>query len=200
MEINLPLYSLPASLLSRLRIWWNWQTRYFEVVVPQGVQVQVLLSAPINPRKMSGALDRAKYALFEANESLHFLRDQLEDLPLAPLQQVAEAAQAQPIKEGRERREQQREKNIDHRAGQPSQVPREQPQRGRNENGNHRDGEQQVGEKNQDGRFPGGLRRFQRSHADAVRRHDGNKISHDAEEEICRNELEGGRQKHQQRQ
>ncbi len=29
-----------------LRIWWNWQTRYFEVVVPQGVQVQVLLSAP----------------------------------------------------------------------------------------------------------------------------------------------------------
>jgi hypothetical protein len=29
------------------RIWWNWQTRYFEVVVPQGVQVQVLLCAPI---------------------------------------------------------------------------------------------------------------------------------------------------------
>ena len=28
------------------RIWWNWQTRYFEVVVPQGVQVQVLLCAP----------------------------------------------------------------------------------------------------------------------------------------------------------
>ena len=29
------------------RIWWNWQTRYFEVVVPQGVQVQILLCAPI---------------------------------------------------------------------------------------------------------------------------------------------------------
>ena len=30
----------------RLRLWWNWQTRYFEVVVGQPVQVQVLLSAP----------------------------------------------------------------------------------------------------------------------------------------------------------
>jgi hypothetical protein len=30
-----------------LRLWWNWQTRYFEVVVGQPVQVQVLLSAPI---------------------------------------------------------------------------------------------------------------------------------------------------------
>src|SRR5439155_21608087 len=29
-----------------LRIWWNWQTRYFEVVVGQPVQVQVLLCAP----------------------------------------------------------------------------------------------------------------------------------------------------------
>jgi hypothetical protein len=29
------------------RIWWNWQTCYFEVVVPQGVEVQVLLCAPI---------------------------------------------------------------------------------------------------------------------------------------------------------
>jgi hypothetical protein len=37
----------PARLPARLRIWWNWQTRYFEVVVPQGVQVQVLLCAPI---------------------------------------------------------------------------------------------------------------------------------------------------------
>ena len=27
-------------------MWWNWQTRYFEVVVPQGVQVQVLPCAP----------------------------------------------------------------------------------------------------------------------------------------------------------
>src|SRR5713226_10779499 len=30
------------------RIWWNWQTRYFEVVVGQPVQVQVLLCAPFS--------------------------------------------------------------------------------------------------------------------------------------------------------
>jgi hypothetical protein len=30
----------------RVRIWWNWQTHYFEVVVGQPVQVQVLLCAP----------------------------------------------------------------------------------------------------------------------------------------------------------
>ncbi len=36
----------------RARIWWNWQTRYFEVVVPQGVQVQVLLSAPVFLKKL----------------------------------------------------------------------------------------------------------------------------------------------------
>src|ERR1051326_3043721 len=41
-----------AARRGRLRIWWNWQTRYFEVVVPQGVQVQVLLSAPVFLRKM----------------------------------------------------------------------------------------------------------------------------------------------------
>lgn len=35
-----------GSITARLRIWWNWQTRYFEVVVPQGVQVQVLPCAP----------------------------------------------------------------------------------------------------------------------------------------------------------
>ena len=35
-----------GSLTARLRVWWNWQTRYFEVVVPKGVQVQVLLRAP----------------------------------------------------------------------------------------------------------------------------------------------------------
>ena len=34
-------------IISKARIWWNWQTRYFEVVVGQPVQVQVLLSAPI---------------------------------------------------------------------------------------------------------------------------------------------------------
>ena len=33
-------------MLGAVRLWWNWQTRYFEVVVPQGVQVQVLLCAP----------------------------------------------------------------------------------------------------------------------------------------------------------
>jgi hypothetical protein len=37
-------------IIHRLRIWWNWQTRYFEVVVPQGVQVQILLCAPIISR------------------------------------------------------------------------------------------------------------------------------------------------------
>jgi multidrug transporter EmrE-like cation transporter len=38
------------------RIWWNWQTRYFEVVVPQGVQVQVLLCAPILMRPFFHAI------------------------------------------------------------------------------------------------------------------------------------------------
>jgi hypothetical protein len=40
-----------------VRIWWNWQTRYFEVVVPQGVQVQVLLCAPIFTREIEGFID-----------------------------------------------------------------------------------------------------------------------------------------------
>src|SRR5881227_1834533 len=35
-----------GSLQPRVRLWWNWQTRYFEVVVGKPVQVQVLLSAP----------------------------------------------------------------------------------------------------------------------------------------------------------
>ena len=34
-----------------MRLWWNWQTRYFEVVVAKAVQVQVLLSAPPFPRQ-----------------------------------------------------------------------------------------------------------------------------------------------------
>src|SRR5207247_136711 len=40
---------LRSSLLDYCwsRLWWNWQTRYFEVVVGQPVQVQVLLCAPI---------------------------------------------------------------------------------------------------------------------------------------------------------
>ena len=36
-----------------LGLWWNWQTRYFEVVVPKGVQVQVLLSPPIQNSSVS---------------------------------------------------------------------------------------------------------------------------------------------------
>ena len=32
-----------------VRLWWNWQTRYFEVVVEQSVQVQVLPWAPLIP-------------------------------------------------------------------------------------------------------------------------------------------------------
>ena len=31
---------------ARSRVWWNWQTRYFEVVVAKAVQVQVLPRAP----------------------------------------------------------------------------------------------------------------------------------------------------------
>src|SRR5437868_8153497 len=45
-KIGLPEGDWTASLGLRLRLWWNWQTRYFEVVVGQPVQVQVLLSAP----------------------------------------------------------------------------------------------------------------------------------------------------------
>ncbi len=43
------------------RIWWNWQTRYFEVVVGKPVQVQVLLCAPIFLKKLrySGVPDTA---------------------------------------------------------------------------------------------------------------------------------------------
>ena len=39
-------------MIPLVRIWWNWQTRYFEVVVPQGVQVQILLCAPNNALKI----------------------------------------------------------------------------------------------------------------------------------------------------
>jgi hypothetical protein len=37
-----------------VRLWWNWQTRYFEVVVEQSVQVQVLLTAPSSFFSVSG--------------------------------------------------------------------------------------------------------------------------------------------------
>ncbi len=48
MKIRLHRLSRTASLEARVRLWWNWQTRYFEVVVGKPVQVQVLLSAPKN--------------------------------------------------------------------------------------------------------------------------------------------------------
>ena len=56
------MFSKPALIpLSRPRLWWNWQTRYLEVVVPQGVQVQVLLSAPsISARQNS---DSGRFSL-----------------------------------------------------------------------------------------------------------------------------------------
>src|SRR5438445_4383654 len=56
-----PLASDPsgASICGGSRIWWNWQTRYFEVVVPQGVQVQVLLSAPKSLNKLRSISDTA---------------------------------------------------------------------------------------------------------------------------------------------
>src|SRR5258705_5811690 len=46
-RIGLRTPKCAGSLDWLLRLWWNWQTRYFEVVVGQPVQVQVLLSAPL---------------------------------------------------------------------------------------------------------------------------------------------------------
>src|ERR1017187_5716017 len=53
-RIRFNLRKVPAlgSLCGRVRIWWNWQTRYFEVVVGQPVQVQVLLCAPLFLKKL----------------------------------------------------------------------------------------------------------------------------------------------------
>ena len=48
-----------------MRIWRNWQTRYFEVVVPKGVQVQVLLCAPTLSMTPHAALER-QLALYRA--------------------------------------------------------------------------------------------------------------------------------------
>jgi hypothetical protein len=45
-QINLARGGEDWFILGASRMWWNWQTRYFEVVVPQGVQVQVLPCAP----------------------------------------------------------------------------------------------------------------------------------------------------------
>src|SRR5262249_28652639 len=41
-------------------VWWNWQTRYFEVVVGKPVQVQVLLRAPTSRRPNRRVLPRVK--------------------------------------------------------------------------------------------------------------------------------------------
>jgi hypothetical protein len=45
-ELSLAYNGKDWFTLDAARMWWNWQTRYFEVVVPQGVQVQVLPCAP----------------------------------------------------------------------------------------------------------------------------------------------------------
>jgi hypothetical protein len=49
-------------MLNLGRIWWNWQTRYFEVVVGQPVQVQVLLCAPnkTEEKRAEGKSERAE--------------------------------------------------------------------------------------------------------------------------------------------
>jgi hypothetical protein len=62
-QIDEPLTRCP-NLVWGLRLWWNWQTRYFEVVVGQPVQVQVLLSAPnffrvLRQRRLLTALTNA---------------------------------------------------------------------------------------------------------------------------------------------
>ncbi len=41
-----PSQGIPQGKFGITRTWRNWQTRYFEVVVPYGVQVQVLPCAP----------------------------------------------------------------------------------------------------------------------------------------------------------
>ena len=56
----------------RWRLWWNWQTRYFEVVVGQPVQVEVLLSAPVFLSKLR---NRPMFA-----QHLHTIR---LDLPIS---------------------------------------------------------------------------------------------------------------------
>jgi hypothetical protein len=45
--IKLAISPQTDSYCGRLvRLWWNWQTRYFEVVVEQSVEVQILSDAP----------------------------------------------------------------------------------------------------------------------------------------------------------
>src|SRR5579859_1984700 len=67
-DFILRLLCCPASLFAALRIWWNWQTRYFEVVVGQPVQVQVLLCAP-NLREHVLTLSRYRVAALESGQS-----------------------------------------------------------------------------------------------------------------------------------
>src|SRR6266699_5537998 len=64
-----------ASICDEARIWWNWQTRYFEVVVPQGVQVQVLLSAPTSLElpTLTGALISLVFLVFRFHKPVSIL-------------------------------------------------------------------------------------------------------------------------------
>ena len=51
---SIPMPVFPFVFL--LRVWWNWQTRYFEVVVEKSMQVQVLLRAPFRMLKTIAVL------------------------------------------------------------------------------------------------------------------------------------------------
>jgi hypothetical protein len=70
----------------RLRLWWNWQTRYFEVVVGQPVQVQVLLSAPFLLRNYdrSAAMTAARAYPFpvEFKNKIGVFRVTIYDTPI----------------------------------------------------------------------------------------------------------------------
>ncbi len=54
----------------------------------------------------NGSNDKPKSDWFEIR-SLDFLRDHLEDFLFASLQQMTQTAQAQPVKEGNQRRQRQ---------------------------------------------------------------------------------------------
>ena len=64
-----------------VRIWWNWQTRYFEVVVGQPVKVRVLSSAPISRGSIFEKLTRERLTLLvsagHTYRSVSVLRDRL---------------------------------------------------------------------------------------------------------------------------
>jgi hypothetical protein len=44
------MFRVYISPLNCLRRWWNWQTRQLEVLVPKGMEVQVLFAAKAKPR------------------------------------------------------------------------------------------------------------------------------------------------------